>query len=179
MIQGFMKQSNGTVRFYTEPGQGATFKLYFKAHSGLDVDSAKKTGAAIETSSERARILVVENEAAVLAVIAATLEKTGYRITIAISGDEAKAIFQNDPPFDLLLTDIVMPRRQKGTSLAKELRAVAPKLPVVFMSGYASEATVHGNGLRPEDIRLMKPVRRADLVAAIEKALSNPGKLAN
>ena len=72
---------------------------------------------------------------------------------------------------DLLVTDIVMPGALQGIQLARALRERHPDLPVVFLSGYASEATVHGNGLRPEDIRLMKPVRRTDLLTAVEKAL--------
>ena len=107
-----------------------------------------------------------------LNVIVAGLEKSGYRVTAAKSGDEALRIFKANPGFDLLLTDIVMPGKLQGPALAKELRGIEPSLPVVFMSGYASEATVHGNGLRPEDVRLMKPVRRADLIAAVANALS-------
>ena len=64
-----------------------------------------------------------------------------------------------------------MPGSLQGTALAKELRKVRSDLPVVFMSDYANEATVHGNGLRPEDIRLMKPATKADLLEAIESAL--------
>ena len=73
-----------------------------------------------------------------------------------------------DSTFDLLLTDVVMPGKLQGTHLSRELRTICPSLPVIFMSGYSSEATVHGNGHRPEDVRLMKPVRRSDLIAAIE-----------
>lgn len=100
------------------------------------------------------------------------LEREGYQVTATASGDEAFATFQANPTFDLLLTDIVMPGTLQGTGLAKALRERWPDLPVVFMSGYASEATVHGNGLRPEDIRLMKPVQRTDLLAAVAKAAS-------
>jgi CheY-like chemotaxis protein len=81
-------------------------------------------------------------------------------------------IWENDPHFDLLVTDIVMPGDLQGTHLAQALRDQKPDLPIVFMSGYASEATVHGNGLRPEDIRLMKPVPRTELLAAVERALA-------
>ncbi len=89
----------------------------------------------------------------------------------AVSGDAARKVFEQEPGIDLLLTDIVMPGELQGTTLAKTLRALRPDLPVIFMSGYASEATVHGNGLRPQDIRLMKPIRRKDLFRAVDKAL--------
>ena len=65
-----------------------------------------------------------------------------------------------------------MPGKLKGTELAHEIRLVSPKFPVIFMSGYPNEACVHGNGLRPEDIKLMKPVMRQELLEAIQTALA-------
>jgi CheY-like chemotaxis protein len=88
-----------------------------------------------------------------------------------MSGDAAMKIFNDEPVIDLLLTDIVMPGELQGTTLARALRDLRHDLPVIFMSGYAREATFHGNGLRPEDIRLMKPIRREELLSAIIKAL--------
>jgi len=69
------------------------------------------------------------------------------------------------------LTDIVLPGELQGTTLATALRELRPDLPVVFMSGYAREATVHVNGLHPQDIRLMKPVQREDLLSALDQVL--------
>lgn len=171
MVHGFMRQSKGTVQVYSELGIGTTFKLFFK----VAAQRAEPTPQT-ETKSEIAnhsgcRILLAEDDASVLEVLVQTLEKAGYSVTAAPSGDAAKKIFQADPHFDLLITDIVMPGQLLGTGLASKLRSLAPDLPVIFMSGYASEATVHGNGLRPDDIRLMKPVQRADLLEAIQKAL--------
>jgi signal transduction histidine kinase/CheY-like chemotaxis protein len=172
MVQGFMKQSGGTVRVYSEQGVGTTFKLYFKAISGNPEPALPLKPDALHLTETRARILIAEDEAAVLSVLKGTLEKAGFRITAARSGDEALRIWENDPHFDLLVTDIVMPGDLQGTHLAQALRDQKPDLPIVFMSGYASEATVHGNGLRPEDIRLMKPVPRTELLAAVERALA-------
>ena len=115
-----------------------------------------------------ARILVVEDEEAVLDLLVAVLTRAGYLVTPARSGDEAMKIWDEDPHFDILVTDIVMPEGLQGTHLARALRERNTDLPVVFLSGYASEATVHGNGLRQEDIRLMKPVGRNELIAAVE-----------
>lgn len=64
-----------------------------------------------------------------------------------------------------------MPGKLQGPALAKAIRVIDPNLPCIFLSGYASEATVHGNGLKPSDIRLMKPVSRLDLLRAVSKAL--------
>ena len=69
-----------------------------------------------------------------------------------------------------------MPGRLQGTTLAKELRELDESMPVVFKSGYAAEATVHGNGLRRKDIRLMKPVRRVDLLKAVSQAMAKENR---
>jgi PAS domain S-box-containing protein len=171
MVLGFMRQSEGTAQVYSEAGVGTTFKLYFPAVS----PTAGKSRPSLPTANTKAipgkRILIAEDEEKVLAVLQTMLEKAGYFVTTAQSGDAAKEIFDSDPGFDLLLTDIVMPGQLKGTALARNLRSIKNDLPVVFMSGYAAEATVHGNGLRPEDIRLMKPIMRQDLLDAVSKAL--------
>ena len=122
------------------------------------------------------KILLVEDNIEVLSAMRKVLVKAGFRIVEAASGDKALQIFSEHSDIDLLLTDIVMPGELQGTTLAKALRGLNPELPVAFMSGYASEATVHGNGLRPEDIRLMKPVRRDDLLNAVRQALATEAR---
>jgi PAS domain S-box-containing protein len=173
MVHGFMRQSNGTVQVCSEPGLGTTFKLYFRVAAEDPLPSPVTETTSDDAVNKGRRILVAEDDAAVLDVVVKTLQKVGYEVTAASSGDAAKAIFDADPHFDLLLTDIVMPGTLPGTSLSSALRAKDPDLQVIFMSGYASEATVHSNGLRPEDIRLMKPVQRTDLLAAIKKSLGH------
>ena len=173
MLQGFVKQSSGAVRVYSEPGVGTTFKLYFRARYIPKETSAPKTPSqTTDPSTSAARILLVEDELEVQRIIATTLRRGGYQVHTTNSGDEAKAAFEADQSYDVVLTDIVMPGSLQGMALARELRALRPDLPIVFMSGYANEATVHGNGLRPDDIRLMKPIRKADLLGAIAKALA-------
>ncbi len=171
MIHGFMNQSGGTVRVYSEAGVGSTFKLYFRALNTQDAAASPGQGVAPKGVTKGAKILVAEDEPDVLRLLKTALSLEGYDVQVAASGDEAFEVFEATPDFDLLLTDIVMPGKLQGTDLARVLREAWPDLPVVFMSGYAREATVHGNGLRPEDVRLMKPARRADLIAAIEQSL--------
>lgn len=176
MIIGFMKQSGGTVRVYSEPGTGTTFKLYFPAYTGA-AEQIRVIQKDIEPSgSKGARILLVEDEAMLLDNLRTVLTKEGYLVETASTGDEAARIFEADQAFDLIVTDIVMPGKLQGTTLSHRLREIRGDTPFVFMSGYAREAAVHGNGLRPEDIRLMKPIRRSDLIKAIETALKNQVK---
>ncbi|WP_299934254.1 ATP-binding protein [uncultured Pelagimonas sp.] len=174
MVLGFMHQTGGTVRVYSEPGIGTTFKLYFPIGEAQALSDASNSDSPEKAITSGARILLVEDQKDVREILVLILENAGYDVTAVSSGDHAKVVFENDPAFDLLLTDIVMPGRLQGTTLVRELRETWPGLRVVFMSGYASEATVHGNGLKPEDIRLMKPVQKRDLLGAIEKVLRKP-----
>ncbi|MEM6931663.1 MAG: response regulator, partial [Myxococcota bacterium] len=121
----------------------------------------------------RRTILLVEDNPKVRATMAAALVQAGYRVFEASAGDEAVGLFREHPDVDLLLTDIVMPGDIQGTDLAKALRERSPDLAIVFVSGYASDETVRGAGLRADDIRLMKPVRRADLLRAVANALAD------
>ncbi len=171
MVQGFVKQSGGAIRVYSESDVGTTVRLYFKAVPGRVEEPAVLTVATPSATKAGKRILVVEDDAGVLAVLVSSLEKVGYAVTSASTGDQGIQLFQSEPTFDALLTDIVMPGALQGTDLARAAREINPDLPVVFMSGYAREATVHGNGLHPDDIRLMKPVRKSDLIRALETAL--------
>lgn len=174
MTVGFMKQSGGTIQVYTETGAGTTFKLYFPVTTTIADRPSRPALSKTEMADGGQRVLVAEDEEAVREILVTILERAGYLVTETVSGDDAFAVFDADPTFDLLLTDIVMPGKLQGTDLARVLRQRWVDLPVIFMSGYASEATVHGNGLRPEDIRLMKPVQRADLLIALTKALQLP-----
>lgn len=176
MVQGFVKQSGGTVRVYSEPGTGSTFKLMFPAlHEPLDEEPVREARPA-GVLPRGQRLLLVEDQPDVLSALSRTLRRAGYEVVTAISGDAAAALFAHDQDFDLVITDIVMPGRLQGPQLVRALRSRKPELPTVFLSGYASEATVHGNGLLPTDIRLMKPLQRAELLAAVALALDgDPG----
>lgn len=171
-VQGFMKQSRGTIRVYSEVGVGTTIKLYFPAFFDDENEDDRLMEPPRAKATKGAKLLLVEDEPEILSVLCTALSLEGYTVEAAKSGDEAARIFESNRDFDLVVTDIVMPGELQGTTLSHHLRDIRPNLPMVFMSGYASEATVHGNGLRPQDIRLMKPVRKRDLVDAIEHALT-------
>jgi CheY-like chemotaxis protein len=98
--------------------------------------------------------------------------RAGYQVTEVATGDAALATFEADPTFDLLLSDIVMPGKLQGPDLAEALRNRWPNLPVLFLSGYAGDAIAAGKALGTDDIRLMKPVRRSELLAAVSRAMA-------
>lgn len=176
MVQGFMKQSGGMVRVATAPGIATTFQLFFPAV--VTPDSALVTEAqdALRSSTSTARIFLVEDQDAVRGVLAETLSRAGYTVRTARSGDAAFEDWQSDQDFDLLITDIIMPGQLQGTQLAQKLRERHPDLPVIFLSGYAKEAAVQDNGIKANDVRLLKPVSRSDLIAAVEAVLAEMGK---
>jgi signal transduction histidine kinase/CheY-like chemotaxis protein len=170
MTIGFMRQSGGTMQVATERGVGTTFKLFFPVTTQQERPSRPEKSQAGLSGSGRS-VLIAEDEAAVRVTLVAMLSRAGYSVTAATSGDEALEIFQADPTFDLLLTDIVMPGRLQGTHLASAVKQLRADVPVIFMSGYASESKLQGNKLDPNDTRLVKPVQRADLLAALANAL--------
>ena len=170
MVQGFIKQSGGTVRVYSEVGAGTTFKIYIPASSDQPI-AEPRDGSPSAAAPESARVLVVEDQPDIRKLLARQLSGAGYSVVEARDGDEGLELYGDGGQFDLVVTDIVMPGTLQGPALAKQIRARRPDARFVFLSGYASEAQVHGNGLRPQDIRLTKPVRRAEFLAGVRKAL--------
>ncbi|MDE4134523.1 response regulator [Phaeobacter sp. QD34_3] len=175
MVQGFVQQSLGTVQVYSETAVGTTLKLYFPVSDTALPAKAEESPVQADRNAGAGRILLAEDQEQVRALLLTILQTGGYEVTAASTGDAAFEIFQSDPTFDLVVTDIVMPGDLQGTDLAKRIRETHPDTPFIFMSGYAAEATVHGNGLRPEDVRLMKPVPKADLLKAVATMLRKTG----
>lgn len=171
MVQGFIEQSGGSIQVFSEPDVGTTFTLYFKATASSQSGQSEKIGAEGTKSPNKGAILVVEDQEDVLVVLVKILEKAGYSVTSAASGDIANKIFGDGKHFDLLVTDIVMPGQLQGVELSCKLRERKPELPVVFISGYAPDNAASGNGILRDDIRLTKPVMRKELVEAVAKAL--------
>jgi signal transduction histidine kinase/CheY-like chemotaxis protein len=173
MVDGFVRQSNGALRIYSELHTGTTVKIYLPAIDPSEAAAApKEPQSAARATRYKGHILVVEDEAAILNILRVTLERAGHTVSIATSGDEAEVLYGDRfDSFDLLLTDVVMPGKLQGPALASRITERVPSLPVMFMSGYPNEAAVHGNGIRATDRFLMKPVIRETLLNEIDRAL--------
>lgn len=172
MVQGFAKQSGGTVRVYSEPGHGTSVKVYLRATTGREPAAPPPEDSMF--SAGTGTVLLVEDNDAVRRTVRRTLEGAGYAVLEASSGDAAAAML--DPAcggFDVVLTDVVMPGTLQGPELVHLIRDRRPDVPVIFMSGYPHEANVHGNGIRENDITLMKPVARVDLLSALNRVIRN------
>ncbi len=174
MVDGFVRQSGGLLRIYSEPDVGTTITLLLPAAPDDGRKNAVSRAKSKTTMNpDGLRILLVEDELRVRNVIARTLQNMGLDVHEAETGDAAMEIFAKlDPRPDILLTDVVMPGSMQGPELARRLKALKPDLSIVFMSGYANEAAINGNGLRPDDIFLMKPIQRQTLIDAIARITS-------
>ena len=170
MVYGFIKQSRGHISVRSAVGQGSTFELYLPRSRDTPAKVAAAVTAAMPRGSER--ILLVEDNARVRASVLEQLRSLGYSVTEARDGATGLAAFiAADRPFDLLLTDVVMPGAMNGKTLADEITKRAPAVKVVFMSGYAEDAIVHGGRLDPGVTLLSKPFQKSALAMIVRQAL--------
>ncbi|MDJ0820841.1 MAG: PAS domain-containing protein [Paracoccaceae bacterium] len=176
MVQGFARQSGGAVQITSELGVGTTVKMVFPVDlaEAPDETAPAQEAPSNPVSKTSARILIAEDQPEVLALLVRILKSAGYETETAVSGDQAFDIFTSNAPFDLLLTDVEMPGGMSGPQLANACRKLVRGLPVIFLSGYSSETITDGNGLPPEDMRLIKPVPKTELLQAITTVLSQP-----
>ncbi|CAN5321858.1 response regulator [soil metagenome] len=146
MIHGFVRQSGGQVRIYSEVGSGTTLCLYFPRFSGpLDAPVEAHVAEAFEPGQGES-VLVIDDEEAVRRLITEVLGDSGYSILEAIDGPSGLKILQSDRPIDLLVTDVGLPGGLNGRQIADAARVSRPGLKVLFITGYAENAAV-GNGL--------------------------------
>jgi PAS domain S-box-containing protein len=170
MVYGLIKQSNGHIKVYSEVGQGTTIKIYLPRVDGLHVDTTEKSVVQMPRGNER--ILVVEDDSQVRASVVQQLESLGYEVDQMADGAAGFAAFETAAePYDLLLTDVVMPGPLTGKRLATEVVKRWPKTLVIFMSGYTENAIVHNGQLDPGVLLLTKPFRKHDLAQIVRQTL--------
>ncbi len=172
MVYGFMKQSGGHVRIYSEVGRGTTVRLYLPTEaSRARLGDPASVGAGAECVGGSETILVVEDQDDVRDVAVALLEDLGYHVYQAPNAQMGLDTLQSGKGIDLLFTDIVMPGGMDGTMLARAALAARPDLAVVFTTGFAEAAVLHGSEVRTMDNLVTKPYRRSDLALKIRRAL--------
>jgi PAS domain S-box-containing protein len=154
VIYGFVKQSRGHLRIYSESGHGTTVKLYLPRAIHNAVEPANAGGDAPRGQGEV--VLIVEDDPTVRLIISDALKDVGYKVLVAPDAREALSILQGNDRLDLLLSDVVLPHIN-GRKLAEAARGLRPGLKVLFVSGYAEEATVRSDFLAPGMDMLTKP----------------------
>jgi CheY-like chemotaxis protein len=173
MVYGFVRQSRGNVRIYSEPGEGTTVSLYFPRANNLTPEGAEsETAQLIVGGSEH--ILVVEDNPLVRHHVISLLQGLGYRISSAGSAPEALALLRQHSDFDLMFTDIVMPGGMSGHELALAARRLKPELRVLLTSGYSEQAVNSQGRLEGELQLLSKPYRRQELADKVRRILDGP-----
>jgi PAS domain S-box-containing protein len=170
MVYGFIKQSKGHITIHSKVGHGTTFRLYLPRSDGMQEEAAVRPTTAMPRGSER--ILVVEDEPMVRASVVKQLQSLGYAVAQSGDGRAAIAAFEATPlPYELLLTDVVMPGPLGGRALADEVLRRWPLTKVVFVSGYAENATP-GDGQADDAVALLtKPFRKSDLAQIVRRVL--------
>jgi PAS domain S-box-containing protein len=173
MVYGFIKQSNGHIKIYSEIGQGTTIRLYLPKVDGSADEQPEANTVPLPRGHER--ILVVEDDAQVRAGVVEQLRSLGYHVVEASDGQAGLATIESTAtPYDLLLTDVVMPGRLGGKALAEEVQRRWPRTRVVFMSGYTENAMIHEGRLDPSVRLLTKPFHKDELAKMIRNTLDLP-----
>jgi CheY-like chemotaxis protein len=170
-VYGFAKQSGGTARIESMPGDGTTVRIYIPR-----ADAQAVAGAALHDGLDKApptaaTILVVEDDPDVREMIVGILSDLGYQTLVATNGPEALAILNDGRSIDLLFTDIVMPAGMSGTDLARQASRLRPDLKVLLSSGYTREAN-QWRSSRAEFPFIAKPYRPTTLEKKIEEVLA-------
>ncbi|MGO8909529.1 MAG: CHASE3 domain-containing protein [Bradyrhizobium sp.] len=170
MVYGFVKQSGGHVRIYSEEGHGTTIRLYLPPAAG-PAEAAISAIAPTWGGSET--ILVVEDDPLVRNFVVAQLQSLGYQTIAAADGRAAIGLVAGGEPFDLLFTDVIMPGGMSGRELADEVEKRRPGTKVLYTSGYTDNAIVHHGRLDEGVLLLTKPYRKPQLDEMVRRALKS------
>lgn len=174
-VYGFVKQSGGHVKIYSEVGQGTSIRMYFPRYHGDARPEIESSEELIAEGDEVETILVVEDDDELRAYVCEVLRDLNYRIFSANSAQAALTILlQEQTSVNLLLTDVVMPGIN-GRELARRAQQIRPDLKVLFMTGYSRNAVVHQGRLDDGVDLLEKPVTQAKLALRIREILDRAG----
>jgi signal transduction histidine kinase/FixJ family two-component response regulator len=170
MVYGFVKQSNGHIKIYSEKDHGTTVRIYLPQAAGAALPAAElESTAVIEGGNEN--ILIVEDDDLVRTFVVGQIQSLGYVTLSAVNADEALVFINSAKPIDLLFTDMIMPGSMNGRQLADLALRRRPSLKVLFTSGYTENTVIHYGRLDAGVLLLAKPYRKADLARMIRSAL--------
>lgn len=176
MIYGFVKQSEGSIRMYSEPGVGTTLDIFLPVTLEKAVKKQSETTelAKEESRFDGVKVLAVDDEYDLLEVACAYLEDMGFEVIAATNGEQAMKSIENNPDIELLLTDIVMPGGMNGTELSKRVIKKLPNIKILYMSGFPSGVIADKSGTDLDAPLLTKPYSLDELSSALEDLLHEP-----
>jgi PAS domain S-box-containing protein len=171
-VHGFVKQSGGHIKLYSQPGQGTTVKIYLPRHAQPDLAALPLDGRQPDTARGRAQVLLVEDDEDVRAFGAEALHGLGYAVLEAAEAESALRILDQHPEIDLLFTDVGLPGLN-GRKLAEEAQRRAPGIKILYTTGYARNAIVH-NGILDFGINFLgKPFTTEALGRKLQQLLAS------
>jgi signal transduction histidine kinase/CheY-like chemotaxis protein len=168
MVYGFVKQSGGHIKIYSEVGHGTSIKLYLPPARG---QAASPHAPAPPDTGGSETILVVEDDSLVRSFVVTQLKSLGYKTLVAANSKEALAHLEQSASFELLFTDVVMPGGMTGRELAEAIQKQRPAIKVLYTSGYTDNSIVHHGRLDEGVLLLTKPYRKPELARMIRLAL--------
>ncbi len=173
-VYGIVKQNNGFINAFSEPGKGAKFSVYLPRYRGENSMAGSVVPPVRIHQAKGERVLLVEDEGIILKMGQKMLERLGYQVLIAASPREAFRLAEEyHGKIDLLITDVIMPE-MNGWDLAEGLLSMYPGLKRLFMSGYTAEAIVHHNVLNEGEHFLQKPFSAGELAVKVREAFEDP-----
>ena len=172
-VYGFIKQSGGHVKIYSELERGTTAKLYLP-RVGATLAQAQDAVQDVPSGAAKETIVLVEDEEDVRAFTATVLRELGYRVLTAVDARSALALLESEQGADLLFTDVGLPNGMTGRQLADEARKRWPALKVLFTTAYAHNAIIHQGRLDPGADLIVKPFAKSSLAMKIRKVLDTP-----
>jgi two-component system cell cycle sensor histidine kinase/response regulator CckA len=168
IVHGILKQHNGSVLASSKPGKGTTFDIYLPLVKGHTVKEESKVSTPHVGGMET--LLVAEDEEIVRAFMKKVLERAGYRVIIANDGEDAVARFRDQDDISLVLSDLVMPRKN-GKEMLDEIKKIKPGIKAVFISGYATDI-MQKKGIFGEGAEyITKPFKKDDLLQKVREVL--------
>ncbi len=171
MVYGFLKQSGGHLKIYSEVGHGTTIKIYMPRTMQVEDSLVDMTMVPAKGGTET--VLVVEDDDAVRETSVALLSDLGYQVLKARDAQSAFTILDSGVQVDLLFTDVVMPGPMRSTELARKAKSLFPSMAILFTSGYTENSIVHGGRLDPGVELLSKPYTREALARKVRHVLGN------
>src|SRR6202012_3523756 len=171
---GFVKQSGGHIKIYSEPGEGTTVKLYLPRTRRAQDMPDHQGAMPVEGGNER--ILVVEDDEGVRAAVVDMLTDLGYNVQRAGSAETALALLQNGERVDLLFTDVVMPGAISTREFTRRAQEMYPNLLVLYTSGYTQNAIVHNGKLDDDAFLLSKPYRKNELARKLRSVFAGTAR---
>lgn len=180
MIYGFVRQSGGQVRIYSEVGGGTTMCLYIPRHMRPVTEIEQELRPTqLDAGGHGETVLVIDDEASVRSLIVDVLADGGYHVIEAADGPSGLKVLQSDLRIDLLITDVGLPGGMNGRQVADAGRVGRPKLKILFITGYAENAII-GNGLLEHDMHVItKPFGIEAIVSKVREMIDEGDKLGN